>query len=143
MLGELAMAIASDDEDSSDEELVDALLLGACEPLVKDMRQQIGPERLSLARLQREALLHCAALYQSVSSYARPRAAQKSARESMNQRREDRAETQAYVGSAAVLREVYGELDELHAADDGPEGREAHRPATGQSSRAEAHEARD
>ena len=55
MLGELAMAIASDDEDSSDEELVDALLLGACEPLVKDMRQQIGPERLSLARLQREA----------------------------------------------------------------------------------------
>ena len=28
MLGELAMAIASDDEDSSDEELVDALLLG-------------------------------------------------------------------------------------------------------------------
>ena len=55
MLGELAMAIASDDEDSSDEELVDALLLGACEPLVKDIRQQIGPERLSLARLQREA----------------------------------------------------------------------------------------
>ena len=55
MLGELAMAIASDDEDSNDEELVDTLLLGACEPLVKDVRQQIGPERLSLARLQREA----------------------------------------------------------------------------------------
>ena len=41
--------------DVDDEELNDALLLLAAEPLQRTLKQDIGPERLSLARLQREA----------------------------------------------------------------------------------------
>ena len=46
--------IDSDSESSGDEGLVDQLLLAACEPLVKRLKQDVGDEHLSLARLQRE-----------------------------------------------------------------------------------------
>ena len=38
-----------------DDELKEALLLHAAEPLQRTLQQDIGPERLSIARLQREA----------------------------------------------------------------------------------------
>ena len=53
LLAEVAMAL--DDDDSSDDDLFDSLVCAACEPLLKDFNQEIGPERLSVARLQREA----------------------------------------------------------------------------------------
>ena len=51
---EAAFLIDSDDS-SSDESLADMLMAAACEPLVRRRVQDIGPERLSLERLQREA----------------------------------------------------------------------------------------
>ena len=53
LLAEVAMAL--DDDDSSDDDLFDSLVCAACEPLLKDFNQEVGPERLSVARLQREA----------------------------------------------------------------------------------------
>ena len=43
------------DDSSGDEETVDTLILSACDPLLRKLKQEIGPERLSLQRLQREA----------------------------------------------------------------------------------------
>ena len=42
-------------DDERDDELMDMLLLYAAEPLQRTLKQNIGPERLSIARLQREA----------------------------------------------------------------------------------------
>ena len=53
ILAEVAMSI--EDESSDDEELVDDLIVHACEPMMRSLQQEIGGERLSLARLQREA----------------------------------------------------------------------------------------
>ena len=54
MLFEVAGALDDSDASSSDEENADMLRLAACEPLMRRRLQNIGPERLSLARLQRE-----------------------------------------------------------------------------------------
>jgi len=53
LLAQLATGIS--DEDSGDDELVDDLTVACCDPLVKERKQEIGQERLSLLRLQREA----------------------------------------------------------------------------------------
>ena len=50
-----AAAQIDPDSDSSDDELIDQLLLAACEPMVKTLKQEVGDERLSIERLQREA----------------------------------------------------------------------------------------
>ena len=50
---ELLMTLAKNDD--CDDALEDALLLAAAEPLQRTLQQDIGPERLSIARLQREA----------------------------------------------------------------------------------------
>jgi hypothetical protein len=55
LIFELVMAIDSDD-DSDDDSVVDALTLTAVEPLQRKILQDVGPEKLSLARLQREAI---------------------------------------------------------------------------------------
>ena len=44
-----------DDGDDSDVELAEDLLLMAAEPLQRGSKQEIGPEKLSLERLRREA----------------------------------------------------------------------------------------
>ena len=46
---------ALDDGDESDEEIADVLLVAAAEPLQRRLLQDIGPKRLSLQRLHREA----------------------------------------------------------------------------------------
>ena len=53
MLLDVAGALDSEDEDEA--EVKELLILGACEPAVKRLRQDIGPEKLSIARLRREA----------------------------------------------------------------------------------------
>ena len=50
---ELMMHLENNGED--DDELMDAMLLFAAEPLQRTLKQDIGPERLSIARLEREA----------------------------------------------------------------------------------------
>ena len=56
----------------TDSELMDAMLLSAAEPLQRTQKQEIGPERLSLARLQREAAQRgCNADDLSVSVYVK------------------------------------------------------------------------
>jgi len=53
---EAAMALESDSDcDSSDESLADMLIDEACLPFARQRIQQIGPERLSVARLECEA----------------------------------------------------------------------------------------
>ena len=47
--------VLDDDSSSSDESVADLLIDAACEPFVRRRLQYIGPERLSLERLQREA----------------------------------------------------------------------------------------
>ena len=54
MLFEVAGALDDSDASSSDEETADMVRLAACEPLMRRRLQNIGPERLSLARLQRD-----------------------------------------------------------------------------------------
>ena len=44
-----------DDDASDDEELVDELLIACCDPLIRERKEEIGPERLSLQRLHRDA----------------------------------------------------------------------------------------
>ena len=53
----LALEIMMTLEKSGDDhdEIMDALLLFAAEPLQRTLKQDIGPKRLSIARLQREA----------------------------------------------------------------------------------------
>ena len=53
LLLELLMTLVKNDD--CDDALEDALLLAAAEPLQRTLQQDIGPERLSIARLQREA----------------------------------------------------------------------------------------
>ena len=54
----------------TDDEIEDALLLFAAEPLQRTLKQDIGPERLSIARLQREAAARgCDADDASVTTY--------------------------------------------------------------------------
>ena len=57
LIFELVMAIDSDD-DSDDDSVVDTLTLTAVEPLQRKFLHDVGPEKLSLARLQREAIAH-------------------------------------------------------------------------------------
>ena len=54
---ELVKALDADD-DSDDESVIDVLTLAVVEPLQRKFMQDVGPEKLSLARLQREALAH-------------------------------------------------------------------------------------
>ena len=56
---EVALLFDSDDNDSSDDEFVDLLLFAGMEPQLKRRRQVIGKERLSIARLRREAQETC------------------------------------------------------------------------------------
>ena len=51
---ELVQVAAQLDSDTSDEELADDLLLAAADPLIKRLKQEVGPEHLSLARIRRE-----------------------------------------------------------------------------------------
>ena len=52
---EFAVAIGADsDADSDDEELAEMMFLEACEPFTQRLLQDIGAEKLSIARLQRE-----------------------------------------------------------------------------------------
>ena len=44
------------DGDEDDQDVAEMLLLNAVEPLQRQLFQDIGPEKLSLARLRREAL---------------------------------------------------------------------------------------
>ncbi|KAL1526020.1 hypothetical protein AB1Y20_020841 [Prymnesium parvum] len=53
LFAELAANLS--DSSSGDEELIDDLIMACCAPLAKVRKQDIGPERLSIARLQREA----------------------------------------------------------------------------------------
>ena len=53
LLAQLAMLV--DDDASDDEELVDELLIACCDPLIRERKEEIGPERLSLQRLHRDA----------------------------------------------------------------------------------------
>ena len=53
-IARVATQIDTDSESSGDEGLVDHLILAACEPMVKRLKQDIGDEHLSLARLRRE-----------------------------------------------------------------------------------------
>ena len=53
LLLELLMLLVKNDD--CDDALEDALLLAAAEPLQRRLLQNIGPEHLSIARLQREA----------------------------------------------------------------------------------------
>ena len=57
MIFQLAMALDADD-DSDDDSVVDALTLAAVEPLQRKFMQDVGSEKLSIARLQREAAAH-------------------------------------------------------------------------------------
>jgi hypothetical protein len=64
------MASISGDDSSGDEELVDELLMAVADPLVKTLKQEIGPERLSLDRIfrplaghMRRSLLLCTAIH--------------------------------------------------------------------------------
>ena len=54
LLFKVAGALDDSDASSSDEETADMVRLAACEPLMRRRLQNIGPERLSLARLQRD-----------------------------------------------------------------------------------------
>jgi len=54
LLLEVAEALVQDG-DESDEEVADMLVLAAVEPLQRSHLQDIGPEKLSVRRLQREA----------------------------------------------------------------------------------------
>ena len=55
-----------------DDEILEALLLYAAEPLRRTLKQDIGPERLSIARLQREAAARgCDVDDASVTTYIR------------------------------------------------------------------------
>ena len=51
----LELAKQMDSDDSEDEEMQEYLLLSACEPALKRLRQEIGKEKLSISRLRREA----------------------------------------------------------------------------------------
>ena len=51
----LDVAAGLSEDSSSDESLADCMLDDACEPFVRRRLQEIGPETLSIARLQREA----------------------------------------------------------------------------------------
>ena len=57
MIFQLAMAL-DDDDDSDDDSVVDVLTLAAVEPLQRKFMQDVGSEKLSIARLQREAAAH-------------------------------------------------------------------------------------
>ena len=54
----LDAALALDSEDEDEAELQEMLMLAACEPAIKRLRQEIGSEKLSLNRLRREAAEH-------------------------------------------------------------------------------------
>lgn len=58
LIAQTAMAIEqmNEDDDSDDEVLVESLLAIACEPLLRRDLQQVGVQRLSIARLQQEVL---------------------------------------------------------------------------------------
>ena len=51
----LQLLMLLDRSGANDDEIEEALLLFAAEPLQRSLKQDIGPERLSIARLQREA----------------------------------------------------------------------------------------
>ena len=51
LLHEMAMAI--DDDEGSDDDVVEALMYAAAEPFYRQRLQDIGPEHLSIARLWR------------------------------------------------------------------------------------------
>ena len=47
------MAMAIDDDEGSDDDMVEGLLYSATDPFFRQRLQDIGPERLSIARLRR------------------------------------------------------------------------------------------
>ena len=52
--GDIALlALRVDPDDSDEEELLEQLFLGSCDELGQRLVQEVGPEKLSLARLQR------------------------------------------------------------------------------------------